>query len=230
MSQIDAVLFDKDGTLFDFNATWGSWTRGLLIQEAGDDEVLLQRMAEVLGYDLGAGLFRPESIVIAGTVQEVSAALLPLLPGQDQGELIGRMNAQSATAPQVEAAPLVPFLLGLSARGLALGVATNDSEAPCRAHLRAAGVEQSFDFIAGYDSGYGGKPAPGQLLAFADAVGVAPPRCAMVGDSLHDLEAGRAAGFVTVGVLTGLASAEDLAPSADVVLPSIAHLPDWLDS
>jgi phosphoglycolate phosphatase len=33
----------------------------------------------------------------------------------------------------------------------------------------------------------------------------------------------------TIGVLTGLALAEDLAPLADVVLPDIGHIPAWLD-
>ena len=52
----------------------------------------------------------------------------------------------------------------------------------------------------------------------------------MVGDSTHDLSAGRAAGMRTVGVLTGVAQAEVLEPFADVILPSIADLPAWLDS
>ena len=52
----------------------------------------------------------------------------------------------------------------------------------------------------------------------------------MVGDSLHDLHAGKTAGMRRVGVLTGVASETDLTPHADVVLPSIAVLPDWLDT
>jgi phosphoglycolate phosphatase len=50
----------------------------------------------------------------------------------------------------------------------------------------------------------------------------------MVGDSTHDLDAGRAAGMATVGVLTGLAGAADLAPHADAILPDIGALPGWL--
>ena len=95
-------------------------------------------------------------------------------------------------------------------------------------HLASVGVRDHFDFIAGYDSGHGYKPDPGQLLAFARHVDVDPARIAMVGDSLHDLEAGRAAGMVTVGVLTGMASADVLEPLADVVLPDIGHIPGWL--
>jgi hypothetical protein len=55
-----------------------------------------------------------------------------------------------------------------------------------------------------------------------------PETVLMVGDSLHDLKAGRAAGMRTAGVLTGIAAAEDLAPFADVVLPDIGLCPRWL--
>jgi phosphoglycolate phosphatase len=52
----------------------------------------------------------------------------------------------------------------------------------------------------------------------------------MVGDSRHDLTAGRAAGMRTIGVLTGLATAQDLAGDATAVLDHIGHLPAWLDA
>jgi phosphoglycolate phosphatase len=51
----------------------------------------------------------------------------------------------------------------------------------------------------------------------------------MVGDSRHDLQAGRAAGMRTVAVLTGIATSPDLRDLADVILPDIGHLPGWLD-
>lgn len=143
--------------------------------------------------------------------------------------LLDLINAEAAAAPQAAAVPLAPLLDSLRARGLRLGLATNDGEVPARAHLKAAGVLDRFDFIAGSDSGHGGKPGPGQLLAFARQMGIAPDRAVMVGDSTHDLAAGRAAGMITIGVLTGLATAEVLAPYADAVLPDIGGLPAWLD-
>ena len=56
------------------------------------------------------------------------------------------------------------------------------------------------------------------LTAFCDATGIPPAACAMIGDSTHDLDSGRAAGMVTVAVLTGVATRADLTPHADVVL------------
>lgn len=221
------VLFDKDGTLFDFHATWGVWSRGLIEAESGGDPALAARIAGVLGYDLGAHRFRPDSPVIASTTETVASILAPLLPGAPPlREVVARLDARTAACPQVEAAPLRDLLGRLRGMGLALGVATNDSEAPARAHL--GHVLDLLDFVAGYDSGWGGKPAAGQLLAFAADRGLAPAECAMVGDSLHDLAAARAAGMVAVGVLTGLAGRETLGPVADVVLGSVAELPDWI--
>ncbi|MBO6852506.1 MAG: HAD family hydrolase [Marivivens sp.] len=230
ITPITGIVFDKDGTLFDFNATWGCWA-GLLIAElAAGDAARHSALCETLGYDTVAKAFQPGSIVIAETVQTVSAAILPHLPaGTERTALIARMNALAADVPQVAAAPLPVFVSGLAARGLRLGVATNDAEAPARAHLARAGVLDGFDFVAGYDSGFGGKPAPGQLHAFCTRFSLAPESCVMVGDSLHDLHAGRALGMHTVGVLTGPALQDELAPHADAVLPSIAALPDWLD-
>ena len=76
--------------------------------------------------------------------------------------------------------------------------------------------------------GHGAKPTPGQLLAFCALTGIPPGECAMIGDSTHDLDSGRAAGMAAVGVLTGLASRAELAPHADVVLDDVGALPAWL--
>jgi phosphoglycolate phosphatase len=52
----------------------------------------------------------------------------------------------------------------------------------------------------------------------------------MVGDSTHDLIAGRAAGMPTIGVLTGMAGRETLEPYADAVLENIGEIPGFLAS
>ncbi|WP_050528782.1 HAD family hydrolase [Pseudorhodobacter aquimaris] len=225
---IDGVVFDKDGTLFDFRQSWGVWTDRLLLQIAVD-EAHASMLATAIGYDRVARDFRPDSPVIAATAVEIANVLLPLLPGQSLQGLVDRLNAQAQDAQMAPAVPLRAVLAGLRDRGLKLGLATNDTERPARAHLDAHGVLDLFDFIAGYDSGHGAKPGPGMCLAFARETGIDPARAIMVGDSLHDLVAGRAAGMRCVGVLTGIADKAELAPLADVVLPDIGSLGAWID-
>lgn len=225
---VRGLCFDKDGTLFDFAATWEAWAQAFLRRAVQGDEVRAARLGAAIGFDLARGKFARDSIVIAGTPGEIAGVLAPQLPELAPGELLEILNEEAGRAPQKPAVPLRPLLAGLRAQGIALGVATNDSEAPARAHLGAAGVTDLFDFIAGYDSGFGGKPAPGQLLGFAAAMDLPPAQIVMVGDSTHDLHAGRAAGMRTIAVLTGAATAPTLAPLADVVLRDIGEIPAWL--
>ena len=224
---IDGVLFDKDGTLFDFRQSWGRWAAGFL-QQIAADAAHAARLGRSIGFDPTTRVFAPDSPVIAATAADIAAALAPNLPGLTVAELTEQIDYSAGQTEMSEAVPLRPLLLALRARGLRLGVATNDSEVPARQHLANHGITDCFDFISGYDSGHGAKPGPGMCLAFARQLGLQPSRVAMVGDSLHDLEAGRAAGMRTVAVLTGIARREVLQPMADVVLPDIGALPGWL--
>jgi phosphoglycolate phosphatase len=224
---IDGLLFDKDGTLFDFRVSWGRWAQGFLAQISRDADHAAQ-LGRAIGFDPATGSFAPDSPVIAATAADIAAALAKELSGVTVSELTERIDASAAQAAMSEAVPLVPLLSALRARGLRLGVATNDSETPARQHLQNHGITDCFDFIAGYDSGFGAKPGPGMCLAFAHQLDLDPARVAMVGDSRHDLEAGRAAGMRTVAVLTGIAGRAELAPHADVVLTDIGEIPGWL--
>ena len=116
--------------------------------------------------------------------------------------------------------PLDPLLAGLRARGLVLGVATNDAQdvGPCPFARRRNC--QAFRAVLGFDSGYTPKPAPDMLLGpCRPARGLPPESVAMVGDSTHDLLAGRARGWSVSPCLTGMADEAALAPYADLVLP-----------
>ncbi|WP_425049999.1 HAD family hydrolase [Psychromarinibacter sp. S121] len=230
MAEIRGLLFDKDGTLFDFEATWNAWAATTLTDLAQGDLDRASELGARIGYDFAAKRFDPQSPVIAGTPDDIVLLLGPGVPELTGDEIVTRLNATAAEATQVEAVPLVPLFSGFRDAGLKLGIATNDSEVPARAHIEAAGLSGMFDFIAGYDSGHGGKPDPGMCLAFAEAVGLPPESIAMVGDSTHDLEAGRAAGMHCVAVLTGMADADALAPHADIVLRDIGEIGMWLEA
>ena len=225
---VDAVIFDKDGTLFDFRSSWAAWADNLIAGLAAESEhsVILQR---VLGFDIATQAWAKGSPVIAMTTAEIAEIVAPHVPDVALEQLTARMEDLARKTAMIPAVDLVAVLGTLRSRGLIMGVATNDTKAAAVAHLSAAGVLDLFDFVAGCDSGWGGKPAPGQLVAFAAQTGIAPARTAMVGDSLHDLHAARAAGMLAVAVLTGVADAITLRPHADVVLRDIGAVGAWID-
>ncbi|SDW31455.1 HAD family hydrolase [Celeribacter indicus] len=226
--RIAAVLFDKDGTLMDFQKSWGPWARRVIDGLCGADEEKAAAVAQALGFDRRAALFRPGSPVIAGTPEDVLAALRPYFPRARDAEMLDRLTPEPATFAPVAVEGLAQSCARLAGAGIALAVVTNDFEAAARTHLVQMGVADAFDVVIGYDSGFGGKPRPDPCTGAAARLGVAPDACVMVGDSLHDLNAGRAAGMRTVAVLTGVAGAAELAPFADALFPSVAEMSDWI--
>ncbi|WP_425102457.1 HAD family hydrolase [Tropicibacter sp. S64] len=223
-----ALLFDKDGTLFHFGETWNAWALAVIDRLAGGDAARREALARAARYDLDTQRFDPSSPIIAGTNREAAECLMTALPGFPLAALEALLTDLAKDAPLVPTVHLPGLFAALKSAGFALGLMTNDTEEAARSHIGRAGLADSFDFVAGFDSGFGAKPDPGPLRAFAEATGHAPAACAMIGDSVHDLVAGRAAGMKTVGVLTGPARASTLAPFADVILPDIGHLPVWL--
>lgn len=75
------------------------------------------------------------------------------------------------------------------------------------------------------------KPSPDALLVAAKKLGVPISQCAIVGDSIVDVQAGKAAGAKTIAVLTGLFSRKELATMRpDLVLKSAGELPTHIST
>ncbi|KNG94460.1 hypothetical protein ATO11_08475 [Pseudaestuariivita atlantica] len=225
---MQGIIFDKDGTLLDFHGTWSAFAAATIGTFAGPDPDARAALAAVWEFDLATGRFADTSPAVAGTNRELAELAAGVLPDTTPDLLEGRLAEAVTEAPVVGVLPLRPVLGRLASGGLKLGIMTNDAETAARAHMQALDVGDMFAAVLGSDSGAGAKPSGAPLREAARRMGVTPDRCAMVGDSTHDLRAGRDAGMVTIAVLTGTADAETLAPWADLVLPSVADLPDAL--
>lgn len=232
MTDIRAVLFDKDGTLFDFFGTWAPAYEIIAGELAEGDADLALSLLRAGGHDPRSGRLDPRSILAGGTNLELAELWAPMLGRDDVATLASQLDlffrAHTATSSR-PVTDLPALFRRLRARGLKLGVATMDSHAAAEAALAAFGIAGLVDFFTGYDTGHGIKPGPGMVQAFARAVGVPTAAVAVVGDTLHDLEMAHAAkAGLAVGVLTGATPREVLAPHADHVLGSIAELESLL--
>lgn len=233
MGRIKGLLFDKDGTLFDFSASWMNVVDQTLQVLARSAEER-QSMAMDVGYDSLARKFQAGSVIVAGAVDEsaqIWARHRPDLGSARIEEIANRIVDEAVAGGAL--APAVPDLGGLLGSlvgaGYTLGIATHDSEAAARDQISRYELQDRFMFVAGYDSGHGLKPGPGMMLAFCARTGLKPENCAMIGDSVHDLGVAPAAGAaLAIGVLTGPATREDLEDHADYVLNTIGDLPALL--
>lgn len=230
---IKAILFDKDGTLVDFNATWFAVGDHLALEAAGGDRAEASVLMERAGYDYPAGKFRADSVFAAGTNAEIVDCWYPLASAAERRERVAHFDAVTAAEGAARAVALPGVIDALSAlhgRGFRLAVATNDSTRGAERTLATLGVSQLFDACFGYDAVANPKPAPDIIIAFADMAGLKPSEIAMVGDNNHDMETGRAAGAgLRVAVLSGTGTRATLEPLAHVVLGSIAELPGYLN-
>jgi phosphoglycolate phosphatase len=222
-ARIRGVLFDKDGTLFDFHRTWAPINLKAVALASGGDEALRERLAAVGAIDAATGRARADGLMAAASAAEIAEAFTAAG---------GRLSAAALDALFMEAADnlapaadLPAMFAALRAAGMKTGVASSDSEAGVRESAERSGFLDLLDFVCGYDSGHGLKPTAGMALAFCRATGLDPAEIAVVGDNVHDMEMGRRAGAgLKIGVLTGTGTRETLVRHADVVLGGIGEL------
>jgi phosphoglycolate phosphatase len=227
------ILFDKDGTLLDFNRTWLPIYLYAANEFAAGDAALAGQLLSRHGFDPGRQRFAGGSLLAAGNNHQIAEAWAVHLqqPGQSTAISI-RLNEIFRDQGALQATPverLAVTLRRLKQSGMSLGVATADSHQGIINTLQAFDVLQEFDFLAGYDSGHGVKPDAGMVLAFCRQMGLSPAEVVVVGDNRHDIEMGRNAGVgLCIGVLTGTSERGELETIADAVLDDIASLPGYL--
>jgi phosphoglycolate phosphatase-like HAD superfamily hydrolase len=228
---VDLVVFDKDGTLIDFQAMWGGWVRTLaddLTRSTGRDVTGL--LFDLLGVDRTTGLVHSHGLLAATPMARIREVVVDALASM--GLAVAAAEAAVAVAwhapdPVELAHPLTDLarlFVALEARGTTITIATSDNREPTERTLHALGIADRVVALVCADDGLRVKPAPDGVLHLSALVGISPDRTAVVGDSPVDLAMGHAAGVRRViAVLTGVGDRASLA-SADVVLESVADL------
>ncbi|MDP3895634.1 MAG: HAD family hydrolase [Mesorhizobium sp.] len=233
MSRIKGILFDKDGTLVDFNKTWFAIGDMLALEAAGGDRSRADALMAQAGYDFRQRRFIADSVFAAGTNADVVGLWYPDLEPGLRGELLTRFNGITATNGAAKAVALpgiVKAIATLHEQHYRLGVATNDSTGGAEQTLLMLGIAQMFDAAYGYDAVARPKPAPDTVESFCLLTGLKPAEVAMVGDNGHDMEMAHNAGCgLAVGVLSGTGTRASLG-RADVLLESVVDLPAYLAS
>lgn len=229
---IKAVLFDKDGTLVDFNGTWHALYEKLALEVTGGDESKAQRLLAIGGFDSEKGSFIAGSELAAGTTPGIVRLWLPDANEADFSKWCRRLDRAFVEEGPLAAVPvkgLAETIAVLAHAGIGMAVVTNDLEEAAHNTMVRFGLRDRFLAVLGYDSVPDPKPNAGPVLKFCRDHGFSPQDVLVIGDNSHDIEMARNAGAgYAIGVLSGTGTRDVLARDADAVLQSIADLPQWL--
>jgi phosphoglycolate phosphatase len=229
---IDLVVFDKDGTLISFEAMWSGWALELGSRlEMATRRPVAGDVFATIGYDPTTDRVMPGGPLaldtMAGIHERVAAVLRRWCPSVTAARRI-LSEAWYQPDPVARAVPLADLRLLLSSlrdSRRRIAIATTDDRRPTEATLAGLGLTAMVDAIRCGDDAGATKPDPETLLGLAREIGVAVGRTAMVGDTPADLRMARDAGLGrSIGVAGGVASADELAPLADLVLPNVGEL------
>lgn len=196
LADAEGVLFDLDGTLID---TY---------------ETILVSMRYAVNDVLGRDLPDAELMRLVGT--PLLDQMIHFAGGDEQRgrELMALYREHNATVhdAMVRSFPGTAEALGrMRDAGLKLGIVTSKRHATAERGARIGGVLEYFDLLIGPDDWPEHKPAPGPVLRGCELLGVSPARCLYVGDSPYDLQAGNAAGCVSVAAAWGMFGRDELA-------------------
>lgn len=215
-----ALLFDLDGTLIDSAPDLAASVNQLLARHGlGPLDVVAVRSM------IGHG-------VRALVDQAFRACGVPLDPaGLDDAE--AAMMAIYGTHMTVLTSVMPGALAALQwtqEEGHAIGVVTNKPTGLTRSILDHLGIARFFDVVIGGDFGLPPKPAPDLLLAALSRIDRQPADAIMVGDSITDVTAARAAGIVCVAVDGGYSDKPATELGAEHTLASLDGLPALLNA
>ncbi len=120
----------------------------------------------------------------------------------------------------------------IAAKGLKVGLVTSTQKHYLETKmlpLKNAGVDNLIQAIITSDDVEKRKPAPDPLIMCAQQLDVKPASCVYVGDTTTDIQAGKAAGMQTIGVLTGFDDYDAFKKEQpDAIIDSIRNLSDVL--
>jgi HAD superfamily hydrolase (TIGR01509 family) len=205
----DLLLLDLDGTLVDSRRDIAT--------------AVNRALAEV------AGISVPEARIVPHIGGSLRGTFVDLAPGRADADHDAMVEAYKAfyfdhCADHSRPYPGVIETLGALA-GVTKAIATTKRTFMALRVAEALGLAPLVDLVQGTDDGTPIKPAPDLFLSLIERFGARPARTLAVGDTVHDVGAGKAAGCVTVAVTYGIGTRNALAAAGpDRLVDSFAEV------
>ena len=206
--EVSLVIFDKDGTLVDFETMWGQRVLravDILVEDIGRPHVSATMLANV-GFDPKTGLSDPEGPLSGGTSPQINAicAMTLYRAGYSWSEAEAIVHQRfepifMAPASEDEVLPLGDvrgLMAALKRGGIAVAVVTNDDRRPTEETLEILNITELIDSVICADDGFPPKPDPAIATHIMKQMAVCREKVIMIGDTLTDMAFARNAKIV----------------------------------
>ena len=235
----EAIIFDKDGTLIDFDAFWVTVSAkaiGDILKDIGKEDIPVCEILSALG--VHNGVTDINSVLCKGTYEQMGQIVYGILaahgcPISQQETVMKIVDAYKKNSDAGEVKPtcsnLRKIITDLRKQGKRLAVVTTDTSEITHKCLKKLKIEEEFDKIYADDGKTPSKPDPYCIFDFCRLTGIEKDHIIMIGDTMTDIKFARNAGIRVIGVAKTPRNKEYLAPYADAVIPDISFLPSLLD-
>ena len=235
-----AVIFDKDGTLLDFDACWlkiADYAITDIMEQFNAQDIPVDEVMSALG--VCNGVTSIMGALCCGTYTQIGTIIHNIL----------RKHKHSTNANEVIVATIAAFennsskgeikatcnniadvLLSLKSHNLKLAVVTTDTHSSTMKHLEKLGIKDLFDAIYTDDGGSTpAKPDPFCINDFCEREGLLRSQVVMVGDTLTDVSFAQNGGINMMGVSKSEANTAILKNKTPIVVPDISYVLDAIN-
>ncbi len=235
----DAIIFDKDGTLIDFDAFWVAVSHKALDSVLDELSMTKEIVCEILeAFGVHNGVTSIDGVLCKGTYEQMGHIVYDILQRygcesscDEVTKLVIDAYNQNSDAGEVKptCAHLADVLRELKAQGKKLAVVTTDNELITRKCLASLGILELFDKIYTDDGINPTKPDPYCAFDFCRFCGVDKDKMLMVGDTLTDVRFAKNAGISAIGLARSEENRAILAEHTDTVIRDMSELLNILD-
>ncbi|SFB08704.1 phosphoglycolate phosphatase [Lentibacillus halodurans] len=213
---VEGILFDKDGTLLNFNELWMKWGTNLIneIVSMADSQIMCDEedIGRYIGVSFKNGTWDPKGPLAIGSMGDLITVLSFYLyqQGMPWNEAVTmvfnvRENVDKSTQWTNRLKPIKGirnFLERAYSAQIKLGVVTSDDTAQAENHLEILGIRDYFHCVIGHDAVQRGKPFPDMPELACQRLELDHKKTVIIGDSNGDMILGEKAGLLTgIGIV-----------------------------